>query len=144
MTDLNGHHADDKPAHDRRVAPKGLIELEQSDHELVQQALRPQLARWCQNVIDGVDKNERNAMNLFAKAMRIAGAEYEININVLAAKELGMPLAMAKRRLGMVTMVEGIDEDGAVSIMEQHVRAWYAQRGKRVVIVDDAAEVNGG
>ena len=78
-----------------------------------------------------------NAMNLYGRLMGLVGAEYELNINVLASKELGMSIDQAKRKLGMVTMVEGIDLDGAVSMMELHVRDYYRARGMKVLIVKE-------
>jgi hypothetical protein len=132
---------DAHPSWQPQVGPKAmagsLATLEPSARDTVQAKLRPALARWCDNVIAGVERNERNAMTLYAKAMGVVGADYEVNINVLASKELGMSIDQAKRKLGMVTMVEGIDLDGAVSMMELHVRDYYRARGMKVLIVKE-------
>jgi len=140
MSEQNGHDhlsRDAGPGREERVAPRGMIEIEPSEHEVVKAKMRPKLGTWCDNILKGVDKNERNAMNLYGRLMGLVGAEYELNINVLASKELGMSIDQAKRKLGMVTMVEGIDLDGAVSMMELHVRDYYRARGMKVLIVKE-------
>jgi hypothetical protein len=142
MSETNGHDQlsrDAGPGREERVSPRAMIAIEPSEHEIVKAKMRPKLGTWCDNILKGVDKNERNAMNLYGRLMGLVGAEYELNINVLASKELGMSIDQAKRKLGMVTMVEGIDLDGAVSMMELHVREYYRARGKRVVILDEEA-----
>lgn len=131
-----------------RVSPKDMIPLTDAVasgdavRSQARQMLAPGLATWCKNVLDGLRNRERTAMHLWGKAMGLLGADVEVNMNLLVLKELGVDsLAEAKRRLDMVAAVEGIEDDDAVTVMEQHVRDWYRRRGKRVVILDDAEQV---
>lgn len=125
-----------------RTAPTRLAEIPPSAHEQVKAALMPALKSWCARVCEGVENGERTAMNLWARAIGVVGADVEVNIALLVTKELGVSsIEEAKRKMAMLASVEGIDEDSAMSAMEQHVRFWYAARGKRLVIVSDVDEV---
>lgn len=142
MMETNGYHQDDSGQ--SSLTPRNaanLAMIETSDHEAVKAALRPVLGVWCEHVVEGVRRNERNANNLFARAMGIAGAQVEVNLHMLATRELGMSIDEARRKISMVASVEGIDEVGAISIMEQHVREFYRSRGKRIVVLDDTEAV---
>ena len=49
---------------------------------------------WCDRIIEGVDKNDRTSVVLFAQAMRWVGAEQHIGIQIV--QQLGAPVAEAR------------------------------------------------
>lgn len=124
-----------------KVSPRNLPEIAPSDHEVAKGWLRPALKRWCERTCEGVEHGERTAMNNYARAMGMIGGDVIINLNLQAMKELGCTMDEARRLIGMAKSVEGIDHDGAVSIMEGHVRKWYADRGQRLLVVKDSEAV---
>lgn len=73
----------------RGLAP--IRNLAAAARDEVQERLSVVTVDWCQNVIDGVRKKKRNEMNLWAAAMRIIGAEVEINVNLAALHAWGIP-----------------------------------------------------
>ena len=124
------------------VSPRAMPDIAPSVHDQVKAALLPVLADWCRHVCEGVRNGERNGMNLWAKAMGVVGADVEINVGLMLTRELGVgTIEEAKRKLNMVSSIEGIDRDSAMSIMEVELRAWYAERGKRLLIMSEAEEV---
>ena len=116
---------------------KPLANAALTDQETAQGHLRPALKAWCEQVVAGVHKGERTAMNLYAKAMKIAGAEFELTINVAVEREFGMTLNDLRQRLTMVESVEDIDETQAITAMELHLREFYRKKGMAVLIVKD-------
>jgi hypothetical protein len=113
--------------------------LPESDHERVKGLLRPALAHWCNRVCEGVKRGERNAMNNWARAMGVAGAQIEITIAM--QRELGMGIDQARRLIESASSVDGISDLDALAMMEHHLREHYRRQGKIIMIVDDADEV---
>ena len=119
-----------------------IVQAPPSDREQIRARLREKLERWCDHTNEGVEHNERTAMNNWARAMGAAGGDVEIKIALLVTSELGVgSMQEAKRLIQMALSVADVDEDSAVSMMEQHVRSWYAARNKRLMIVADTDEV---
>lgn len=136
---------DTPPAARRSITRSALLDVARNDSDgLVAILERLALHHAVRGLIDGL--RSRNKFGLPNRGWHRLFWELTNRLKVqpqiqnLILTELGMPMDVVRRRLAMVKSVEGIDESDAVSVMEQHVRAWYRERGKRVVIVDDAAE----
>jgi hypothetical protein len=99
------------------------------------------LKAWCNNVVEGVRSGDKQAMTTYGKSLSILGGDADVALHLLCTKELGVSIEEARRRIEIAGSVEGVDEAGAVTMMEQCVRDWYASRGKRVVIMDMDARV---
>ena len=80
--------------------------------EAVRAKLSTVTDEWCTNVCEGVKRNGRNAMNLWAKAMGLIGAEVEVNVNLACMSAFGLPerdvaqIVEAHRSSGAMTLEE--------------------------------------
>ena len=84
---------------------------------------------------------ERDAVRLYPELLRMVGANDQAM--ELALRALGVSLEIAQKAVGMYRSVEGMDEATRAEYATEQLRGYYAARGKRLVVLDDAGEANG-
>lgn len=116
----------DRPKRETGLTQRVPPTLALSDQEAVQQHLRPAIKIWCDKVVQGVKVGERTAMNLYARAMKIAGAEVEINTLVLQA--VGADPVLARSLVEQGKLIAEMPEEERVRAAEEYLREVYVRR----------------
>lgn len=131
----------------RKVAPRSaaiVATATESEREEIRRILRPVIPTFCQKLQAGVEKGERNAMRIFPAVMGAVGASVEINVTMVACKELGVgSLDEARKLITSARSAQLVAEDREAlfdALIDQAQRIGR-EFGKRVVILNEDDQV---
>jgi hypothetical protein len=98
---------------------------------------------WCDKLIEGVGKGERWAMNLFARVMKLVGADVEITNVLVQTLGDGATPEKAQAAWSAYRRVQGVvqNEDALAQQVEQWLEAYYARQGRRLLVIRDGDEL---
>jgi hypothetical protein len=97
------------------------------------------LRTFYEQLMAGVAVRDRTCMRTFAEALKLVNSNTDQVLAFLVGFGLRSP-ADLERVIRESRLAEGLDEDGMALRSERFLRDYYAVRGKRLVVLDQAKE----
>ena len=121
----------------KEVADRTIAALAGEPVEYVREQLRPHLPTFVSAIVSGVAERDRTCLNLFAKAMKIAGEETNVAVMLLTRHGLESENQL-ERMLSRAREAEGVDEAQLWRLAESFAMD-YRRRHKLPLLVEGRA-----
>lgn len=125
----------------KEVAERTIAALAGEPVEYVREQLRPHLPMFVNAIVTGVAERDRTCLNLFAKAMRIAGEETNVAVMLLTRHGLESENQL-ERVLRTAREAEGVDEAQLWRLAEAFAQDYRRRRGLPLLV--EGRAVSGG
>lgn len=97
-------------------------------HQRVQELLEPGIPKFCERVLQGVDRGDRTCMRLYAEATKIVGAQVTVAVNLWQQIGINDP-DFGRKMIDSAMRANDLDPETAWRLSEQFVQDYRREHG---------------